>query len=267
MEPREKIKRFYEPGPNLKFATGVQKGRPLDSANVPYRIIERDGLPAALFNTGAMARFYRDGDVCDTCGLKSEAAKLNASGECTHASIDGWTYMNVLPKMACIVEETNQQIHEELPKVIGRILDPERPRTCDFPSGAMSTQPGTGKFVFHPNEPEEDYPGQTFFHKHNANIKRTEEAFVEEKMKPREYVRTPIQKKTIAAFRGPHGRRPTHPCDPAYGIFEDGVQQSYVDVRTVGHGLREYLWLYELLRSFGRGRFHALWEAWEIYHL
>lgn len=46
--------------PSLKYATGVLKGRPLDSAGMPYRIIERDGIEVALFQNGAMARFYRD---------------------------------------------------------------------------------------------------------------------------------------------------------------------------------------------------------------
>ncbi len=44
----------------LKFATGVQKGRPLETANMPYRIVERNGEEVALFRNGAMARFYRD---------------------------------------------------------------------------------------------------------------------------------------------------------------------------------------------------------------
>lgn len=51
--------------PQLKFATGVQKGKLLDSAGVPYRIIERAGEQVALFRNGAMARFYREETLPD----------------------------------------------------------------------------------------------------------------------------------------------------------------------------------------------------------
>lgn len=52
---------------NFKFATGVLKGRALNSVGLPYRIIRRDDENVALFSNGNMARFY-----CDEPGLQPE---------------------------------------------------------------------------------------------------------------------------------------------------------------------------------------------------
>ena len=49
--------------PRYKFAVGIQKGRPLDSAGMPYRIIKWKNEHVALFRNGTMARFYIDDTI------------------------------------------------------------------------------------------------------------------------------------------------------------------------------------------------------------
>ncbi len=45
-----------------RFATGVLKGRPLESTGLPYKIISYHGEEVAQFQNGALARFYADPD-------------------------------------------------------------------------------------------------------------------------------------------------------------------------------------------------------------
>jgi hypothetical protein len=75
----------------------------------------------------------------------------------------------------------------------------------------------------------------------------------------------PVFRKTIGVYKTRDGHRPQHPCEPLYCVLEGSKQLYNVGRDTVGRGLREYLWLYDILRSFGRGRFAALLEAEEIY--
>jgi hypothetical protein len=58
-----------------------------------------------------------------------------------------------------------------------------------------------------------------------------------------------------------------HPMDPVYCILVDGLVQHTFDRQTVGTGLREFLFLYEKARGFGRGRLAALSQALDKFFL
>jgi hypothetical protein len=73
--------------------------------------------------------------------------------------------------------------------------------------------------------------------------------------------------KRIAVYKTKDGERPKHPCDPIYCVLDGGHVAENFDRQVVGFGVREYLWLYERFRSFGRGWFAAAWEALGIYFL
>ncbi len=168
----------------LKYATGVMKGRPLDSANMPYRIVERNGEEVALFNNGAMARFYRDPIVSPV--LSSEPWPADGRTPVTMMAGNG----------------ENDELPDEPPRFIDRIEAPE-----------LLTR----------------YP-----------------------------------RWMIAKYRPGHKRRWSN---PVYAVLEDGRVVYNADRLEVGRGLREFLWLYQKLREFGRGRFQAFMEARSIYFL
>jgi hypothetical protein len=74
-------------------------------------------------------------------------------------------------------------------------------------------------------------------------------------------------RRTIGALRHARNQKSNHPCEPVYCILENGLPVNNVNRQEVGTGLREYLWLYDKLRAFGRGRIAALLEAYAIYSL
>ena len=178
----------------LKYATGVMKGRPLDSANMPYRIVERDGEEVALFNNGAMARFYRDPPY---------------------------------PPLLTTAESP--------PNIVSPILS-------SYPWPADGRTPVTMAMDSEHNESIEEAP-------------RIEEA-------PEFLTRYP--RWTIAKYGPGHKRRWSN---PVYAVLEDGRVVYNADRLEVGRGLREFLWLYQKLCEFGRGRFQAFMEARGIYFL
>lgn len=146
----------------LRFTKGDLKGRPLETAGVPYRITKYKGQDVALFNNGQMAYFER----------------------------------------------------VEIP-------DPPLPKIQKpFPIATPAS---------------------------------------------RELIRRMPQRMTIAAYRTEGNFRPR--WGPVYGVYDNGELLYNVSRAEVGADLREFLWLFEKLREFGRGFFAALREAWILYRI
>lgn len=72
---------------------------------------------------------------------------------------------------------------------------------------------------------------------------------------------------TIAVYRTEENSRPKQFGDAIYSILIDGKPQFSVTEEQTGTGLREYLWLYNQLRSFGHGPVSAAKEAFQFYRL
>jgi hypothetical protein len=213
--------------PQLKFATGMKKGTPLDEAGQDYRIVLHKGEQIALFTNGAMARFYREPDP-------PEPARYfdgNSQQEFVEVKKEkcGQPAGSLIPRLgmslACVLEKGHEG----------------------------DCQPG-GNCVKHGEYvgrqcPE--WPDCAYMTKDMVVAK----------------LRSPYPRYTISAFRYADGSRPFHPSEPVYCVLEDGDPIGNVDRATVGTGLREYLWLYDKLRELGRSRWAALGEARKIYFL
>jgi hypothetical protein len=190
----ETVKDLWIKDPQLKYATGVMKGQPLDRSGLRYRIISYKGEEVALFDNGAMARFYRD----------------------TNPVSDG--QLHYLDEAALRSKQAEER---------GAALSPETL------SAAL------------------------------ANFKPQD--FVEMAALETPFILNVPRPKILGVFKTAEGLRPTG-THAVYCILEGGKQIN-IDRATVGTGLREFLWLYETLRGFGYGRFHALVEARGFYFL
>lgn len=199
---------LIEMDPCLKFATGMLKGRPLNSTGMNYRIIRRNDESVALFANGSMARFYRD--------PQPPVIELEP---------------NPLLNVQTVVDEHGP-----------REATSEEREQCNADFKELLTK-GNSPSVANALE------ANSFFAEVAAQLK------------------SPYPRRTICGYRHADGSKPVHQCEPIYCVLEDGSPLFNVDVRLVGAGLREYLWLYETLREHGRGRLAAAREAWRLYFL
>jgi hypothetical protein len=70
----------------------------------------------------------------------------------------------------------------------------------------------------------------------------------------------------IVRYKLEDGSNPMIRCQPVYGVSDLGGAPTNYSREVVGTGLREFLWIYDKLRAFGRGPIHALLEARQIFY-
>lgn len=214
------------PSPELKFAQGVRKGKPLDDAG-DYKIVTYQGEQVAQFKNGAMARFVREtmeeriGSVIDKC--HTEWVANGTVKEKPAAALP------VRPD----IEEWNRKTTKELNDLAEEI------RTAKYPGIPTMITFGEGHLV-------------------TTEVTKPEQEIHEKLSGPYDF--------KIRAFRKSGRRLTERDAPIYQLVTEYNGGLVVVRRHEVGTGLREILWLYDHFRILGKlGRIHAFWKAVDLY--
>jgi hypothetical protein len=243
-----------------RFSNGVRKDLPLDDKGIPWEISRHDGKTVALFSDGTIAEFY----------VARSATEQQ-----------GWDELEVM----------NQVLTDELDgKAIyaPAFKPPDHPdtQTCACGDGKIchlhanmshDPAPGQDKCSLAPSsslleEPvasqgllaEQSGPAKSKKRRRKSNV-----GFFERALNTK--LPDSTEPEVIGRYKTVEGQNPGDQHEPVFGVFgykstERNLLANY-DRATVGSGLREYLWLYQTLRSMGRGWMAALREAIQVYFL
>lgn len=216
-----------------RFSIGEMKDLPLDRKGLQWEIATVSGRQVALFSDGTIADFYVE--VPEYIKVLEEGLDETLAKESTpnlvatacHPALP-ITYGKTRPAVPDLANEPPCQFRISDHKLAsGRKLPEEKPRRRK--NGAI----GVGFF--------DRALKKRIFDSGYATI--------------------------LARYKTVEGLNPDHPDESVYAVITDGRPIYNSSRQTVGTGLREYLWLYETLRGFGRGRAAATCEAWQIYFL
>ena len=222
-----------------RFANGIRKDLPLNDKGIPWEISTREGKKVALFSDGTLAEFYIDAHQ-----VAQDLKKADALERATALANSEWP-----------VEFDPPMVRPDVQTCV-----------CGYANTCPIHGDGPPPVELKPTPIQKQAEG---FEKPKRRRKPSNAGFFERALKTK--LPESDEAKIIGRYKTVEGQNPLHEHEPVFCVFaykntERSLLCNY-DRATVGTGLREYLWLYQTLRSMGRGRWASMREAIQIYFL